>query len=69
MIDNLKEAVITLTRNEANNGETYLRSDSVIVSPRPPTYRVVMVLSSGGSSRGIVEARLRSLSATGSFIP
>ena len=48
---------------------TYFKSSSVTLSASPPTYRVVMVLSSGGSSLGIVDARRISLSATGSLTP
>lgn len=48
---------------------THLSSESVMESPSPPTYSVVMDLSSGVSSLGMVEALFSSLSATGSLIP
>lgn len=55
-----------LTRNRIM---PHLSSFSVNLSPRFPTYSVVILLSSGGSSFGIAEARRISFSATGSLIP
>ena len=57
------------SRSVCTHGHTNLKSCSVIFSPRFPTYNVLMDLSSGGSSLGMVVYLFSSLSATGSLTP